>query len=220
MHRPVDLGAPDREVAFSVPTGNFGNVLSGWLLTRMGVPIAGFRVATNRNDILHRFFSAGEYEVRAVRPSLAPSMDIQVASNFERLLYYASGEKPARVREVMAQLAGGGVYRPAPGELFPGIRSSRADDEEITALIREVHARYGCVVDPHTACAFKDLASDRPGIVLSTAHPAKFPEAIRAAIGHEIRHPALEDLKARPVVKQRLPATSSAIRDYISRRGA
>ncbi len=221
LHAWLRLSPAERaEAEFVVPTGNFGNVLSGWLLTRMGVPIAGFRVATNRNDILHRFFSAGEYEVRAVRPSLAPSMDIQVASNFERLLYYASGEKPARVREVMAQLAGEGVYRPAPGELFPGIRSSRADDEEITALIREVHARYGCVVDPHTACAFKDLTSDRPGIVLSTAHPAKFPEAIRAAIGHEITHPALETLKERPVVKQRLPATSSAIRDYISRHGA
>lgn len=207
------------EAEFVVPTGNFGNVFSGWLLTRLGVPIAGFRVATNRNDILHRFFTAGDYGAGRVEPSLAPSMDIQAASNFERLLHYACGGNPARVREVMALLARGGRYHPAPGETFAGFRSSRADDTEITALIREVHARYGCVVDPHTACAFKELAADRPSIVLSTAHPAKFPDAIRAAIGREVTHPVLEALKERPVVKHRLSGTSSAIRDYIGRHG-
>lgn len=220
LHAWLRLTQAERaETEFVVPTGNFGNVFSGWLLTRMGVPIRGFRVATNRNDILHRFFTDGVYAGGSVQPSLAPSMDIQAASNFERLLYYASGEKSARVREVMGELTRGGSYRPAPSESFHGFRSSRAGDAEITGLIREVHARHGCVVDPHTTCGFKDLPADRPVVVLSTAHPAKFPDAIRAAIGREVTHPSLEALKFRPVVKHRLPATSSAIRDYISRHG-
>lgn len=205
-------------VQFVVPTGNFGNVLAGWLLAEMGVPIPGFRVATNRNDILHRFFATGEYRVGAVQPSLAPSMDIQVASNFERFLYYTLNRDPLRVRDVMGRLQRDGGYRVegfAPGRFS----SSRTDDAEITAIIRRVHAEFGYVVDPHTACGFKDLSADRVNVVLATAHPGKFPDAIRAAIGREETHPSLEALKDRPVVKHRLPAKLVAVQDYLRRHG-
>jgi threonine synthase len=214
------LRLPEKEranVEFVVPTGNFGNVFAGWLLQRMGVPIKGFKVATNRNDILHRLFTTAEYRSETVQPSLAPSMDIQVASNFERFLYYALDENPTRVKAVMAQIKTTGSYR------FDVLNksafsSSRADDTEINAIIRQVYERYHYVVDPHTACAFKELNPARSSIVLATAHPAKFPEAIQAATGQAVTHPALETLKARPVVKHRLPADAAAIKAFIAQR--
>ena len=204
-------------VEFVVPTGNFGNVFAGWMLAEMGVPILGFKVATNQNDILHRLFTTGEYRIGAVQPSLAPSMDIQVASNFERFLYYDLSGDPVRVREVMTQLQATGSYR------FPDFdkstfSSSCATDEAITAIIRRVHSDYGYIVDPHTACAFQDLNPSRLSVVLATAHPAKFPAAISAAIGLEPTHPSLDDLKSRPIVKHRLPADEAAIRAFLELR--
>ncbi len=180
-------------IQFVVPTGNFGNVLAGWLLSQMGVPVGGFTVATNRNDILYRFFRSGDYSAGPVTPSLAPSMDIQAASNFERFQYYAK--------------------RIDAGKLFT---ATRADDGEIVSIIRAVHHRHQYVIDPHTACGFKDLDPARPSVVLATAHPAKFPEAIRAAIGQEITHPTLEALKAKPVVKHRMKAEAEAIKRFIA----
>jgi threonine synthase len=211
--------AAEREnIEFVVPTGNFGNVFAGWLLERMGVPIRGFKVATNRNDILHRFFTTGAYAAGAVQPSLAPSMDIQVASNFERFLYYAVDEDATKLREIMAQLQATGTYRFADLDRDT-FTSSSATDAEITGIIRGVHERFGCVVDPHTACAFKDLNPDRISVVLATAHPAKFPEALRAAIGAAPTHPALEALKDRPIVKHSLPADAGAVKAFIARHG-
>jgi threonine synthase len=200
-----------------VPTGNFGNVLAGWMLRRMGVPIRGFRVATNRNDILHRLFTTGEYRVGEVHPSLAPSMDIQVASNFERFLYYFEGRDPARVRAVMAEFRRTGAYcfSNFNADVFS---ASRTDDQEIAAIIARVHREYGYVADPHTACGFKDLNPDRVNVVLSTASPAKFPDTIRAAIGVEPLHPGLEALKSRSLVKHRLKATPDAIRAFVEAR--
>jgi threonine synthase len=204
-------------VEFVVPTGNFGNVLAGWMLQRMGVPIRGFRVATNQNDILYRLFTTGEYRVGEVRPSLAPSMDIQVASNFERLLYFSEGRDPARVRAVMAEFKRTGAYR------FPRFdrdifSASRTDDREIAEIIARVHRQHGYIADPHTACGFKNLNPDRVNVVLSTASPAKFPETIRGAIGVEPTHPSLEALKSRPIVKHRLHATPDSIRAFIDAR--
>ena len=204
-------------VEFVVPTGNFGNVLAGWMLQRMGVPIRGFRVATNQNDILFRLFTTGEYRVGEVRPSLAPSMDIQVASNFERFLYFSEAREPARVRAVMAEFKRTGAYR------FPSFdrdifSASRTDDREIAEIIARVHRQHGYVTDPHTACGFKDLNPDRVNVVLSTASPAKFPDTIRAAIGVEPTHPSLEALKSRPIVKHRLHATPDTIRAFIDSR--
>ena len=201
-------------VEFVVPTGNFGNVLAGWLLQQMGVPIRGFRVATNQNDILYRMFTTGEYRVGAVLPSLAPSMDIQVASNFERFIYFAVGRDPARVREVMATFKATGAYR---FENFDRgtFSASRCTDVEIPGIIRRVHRDYGYIADPHTACAFAELNPERVNIVLATASPAKFPETIRAAIGIEPTHPSLEALKSRPIKKHLLAATPAAIRAFI-----
>jgi threonine synthase len=209
------LPAAARERAeFIVPTGNFGNVLAGWLVQKMGVPFAGFRVATNRNDILYRLFTTGDYSVSTVHPSHAPSMDIQVASNFERFLYFAEDRNPARVREVMAEFKRTGRYR-FTNFNRDSFSASRTDDSEIAGIIRDVHQRYGYVVDPHTACGFKDLPKDRPSVVLSTAHPAKFPDVIRQSIGSEATHPTLEALKSRPLVKHKIPATVKAVKEFI-----
>jgi threonine synthase len=199
---------------FAVPTGNFGNVLSGWMLQKMGVPIRGFRVATNRNDILHRLFTSGEYRVGAVSPSVAPSMDIQVASNFERFLYYSLGRDPGRVRAVMGEIAAKGVYRFADFDR-DSFTSSRCEDAEIQGIIRQVYKEHAYIVDPHTACAFKDLGSAAPSVVLATASPAKFPDVIRQAIGIEPTHPSLEALKERPLHRHKIVADAAPIRDFI-----
>ena len=199
---------------FVVPTGNFGNVLAGWMLQQMGVPIRGFKIATNQNDILYRLFTTGEYRVKDVAPSLAPSMDIQVASNFERFLYYSVGRDPARVRSIMAQFKATGAYRFDPWDRGT-FTASHCTDAEIPGIISRVHREHGYIVDPHTACAFKDLSPDRHTVVLATASPAKFPETIRAAIGIEPTHPSLEALKSRPVIKHRLPAEATVIRGFI-----
>jgi len=203
-------------VEFVVPTGNFGNVFAGWLLQRMGVPVQGFKVATNQNDILHRFFQTGEYRSGTVQPSLAPSMDIQVASNFERFLYYSLDEDPVKLRAIMAGLKANGAHR---FENFDRdtFSSSSATDAEITGIIRRVHERFDYVVDPHTACAFKALNPERVSIVLATAHPAKFPSALVEAIGSEPTHPALDALKSRRVVKHQLPASEAAIKAYVEK---
>jgi threonine synthase len=214
----LKLPAAERDrVEFVVPTGNFGNVFAGWLLGEMGVPIPGFRVATNQNDILHRLFTTGEYRLGAVQPSLAPSMDIQVASNFERFLYYQLNRDAAQVRAVLTELTTTGSYCFAHFN-HAKFSSSAATDAEITGIIRRVYERHHYIVDPHTACAFKELNPDRVSVVLATAHPAKFPKAIRLAIDQVPVHPALELLKPRPVVKYRLPADEAAIKAFITQR--
>jgi len=214
LRLPASLRAKSE---FVVPTGNFGNVLAGWMLRQMGVPIPGFRVATNQNDILHRLFTTGEYAVGDVQPSLAPSMDIQVASNFERFLYFSLGRDAARVREVMSNFktTGRHVFERFDRDCFS---ASRCSDAEIPAIIRDVYQRYKYVADPHTACGFKDLRSDRVSVVLSTAHPAKFPETIQAAIGVDSVHQTLERLKALPLVKHHLRAEPSEIKRFIEVR--
>jgi threonine synthase len=202
---------------FVVPTGNFGNVLAGWMLQKMGVPMRGFRVATNRNDILHRLFTSGEYRIGKVVPSLAPSMDIQVASNFERFLYYSLGRDAERVRAVMGEIRDKGVYRFAGFERDT-FTSSRCTDAEIREVIRQVHRDYGYIADPHTACAFKGMDASRPSVVLATASPAKFPDTIRAAIGITPTHSSLEALRDLPVVRHKIVADAAAIRGFIESR--
>jgi len=205
-------------VEFVVPTGNFGNVLSGWMLRRMGVPIRGFKIATNQNDILYRLFTTGEYRLAPVAPSLAPSMDIQVASNFERFLYYNCGRDPVRLREIMQTFKATGVYRfdHFDTDVFT---ASHCTDAEISGIIKRVYHKHGYVCDPHTACGFADLNPDRVSVVLATASPAKFPDAIRAAIGLEPTHPALEALKAMPILKYPIRADATAIKAFINERG-
>ena len=207
-------GRTRENLEFVVPTGNFGNVLAGWMLQKMGVPIRSFKVATNQNDILFRLFTTGDYRLGEVHPSLAPSMDIQVASNFERFLYYSVGRDPARVREVLQKFRTDGGYRfeNFNRDIFT---ASRCSDGEIPEIIQRIHRTYGYVVDPHTACGFKDLRRDRVSVVLATASAAKFPDVIQRAIGSAPTHPNLEELKTRPVVKHRVRADAAAIKAFI-----
>ncbi|OAI58160.1 threonine synthase [Verrucomicrobiaceae bacterium SCGC AG-212-N21] len=200
-------------VEFVVPTGNFGNVLAGWLAHRMGLPVASFRVATNQNDILYRFFTSGEYRQGDVHPSHAPSMDIQAASNFERYLYFLLGEDPARLREVMAQMKSGApVTLPKSFGIF---RASRMDDTTIEKAIAQMWQDWKYVMDPHTACAFADMRQDVVSVVLSTAHPAKFPDVVKKATGTEPTHPTLEALKPLSLDTHPLPATTEAVKQFI-----
>lgn len=212
----LQLPAAERaRVEFVVPTGNFGNVLAGWMLRKMGVPIAGFKVATNQNDILYRFFTTGEYRLGPVRPSLAPSMDIQVASNFERFLFYSLGQDPERVRAAMESFKATGAWV-SPKFDRQSFSASRCEDAEIPDIIRRVHREFGAIVDPHTACAFKAIDPDRVSVVLATASPAKFPDTIRGAIGIEPVDPSLEALKALPLVKYPMRADSAAIKAFVA----
>jgi len=201
-------------VEFVVPTGNFGNVLAGWLAQQMGLPTGTFRVATNQNDILYRFFTTGEYKEGAVFPSHAPSMDIQAASNFERFLYFYLDKDSARVREVMAKMkAGETVSLPQTKASF---RATRMDDETIEKVIAQMWKDWQYVLDPHTACAFTDMAKDCVSVVLATASPAKFPEVVKRATGNEPTHPTLEALKSLPLVTHPLPATADAVKAFIA----
>ncbi len=205
------------ETTFVVPTGNFGNVFAGWLLTKMGVDFHEFRVATNRNDVLHRLFSTGEYSLGSVSQSLAPSMDIQVASNFERLLYFFLNEDAHKVREVMELFRSEGRYC-FERFLGDGFSSSSASDKEIPRLIREVWDQSDYLVDPHTACAFKDLQDNRPSMILATAHPAKFPKVYEQA-GMEVPKTAvLEELLAKTPRTYRLSVDSKSVRSFIEER--
>jgi len=185
----VALGAPHRPVAFSVPTGNFGNIFAGYAAHRIGLPIAGLVIATNVNDILHRTMETGRYEVRGVTATSAPSMDIQVSSNFERLVFEAEGRNPVAVRHFMGSLGQSGAFsltEDAHGGLRPPFRSGSVDEPTIAATIARTLSRTGELVDPHTAVAIAvaERHLDRaPMVTLATAHPAKFPDAVEAACG-------------------------------------
>ncbi len=205
-------------VQVCVPTGNFGDLFAGYVARRMGAPIRRLIVATNENDILARFFTTGEYRCGPVHQTTSPSMDIQVASNFERYLYYRLGSDPGAVRRAMAQFASTGSLR-VPGT-DPGIAAGRATTAETAEAIRTWYRRYGCLLDPHTAVgvavAQRFLSADVPTVCLATAHPAKFPAAIRDALGEDVaRHPAIEALAGLPARCTVLPATKDAVQAYI-----
>ena len=201
------------EFTFIVPTGNFGNVLAGWMVQQMGVPIKGFQVATNKNDILHRLFETGAYAQEAVAPSLAPSMDIQVASNFERFLYYAVNGDSDKVCTIIKTFKSTGtfVFEDFNRDTFT---SSRTSDEEIASTIKEVYEKYAYVLDPHTACGFSETI-DGPSIILATAHPAKFPDTIEKSIDLKLLHPSLERIKTKPIVKYSVEPNPEAIKKFI-----
>jgi threonine synthase len=188
----VSLGAPFRDVSFSVPTGNFGDVLAGYVAKRMGLPISRLVVATNANDILARALDSGRYELREVTQTLSPSMDIQVSSNFERLLFDAYDRDAAAIRSSFSSLEQSGAFTIASDALAK-IRSEfeahRASEEQTREEINRCHRETGYVLDPHTAtgvhAARIRLARDpsTPIVTLATAHPAKFPKAIEGATG-------------------------------------
>jgi len=203
----VALGAPAREVDFTVPTGNFGDIFAGYVAKRMGLPIRMLRIAANVNDILPRTLKTGIYEVREVHATASPSMDIQVSSNFERLLFEAGGRDAGSVRRLMESLKQSGRFV-LPGAMLAKIReefdAGRADENETSAAIRAAWRETGDLVDPHTAVALavadRDNSDSRvPNIVLSTAHAAKFPDAVEAACGVRPQLPAwLDGLMTKP----------------------
>lgn len=211
--------AKKRGVRFIVPTGNFGNVLAGWLVKQMGLPIDRFGVATNQNDILYRLFTSGEYKLGSVLPSLAPSMDIQIASNFERYLYYFLGRDSAKVRAVMQQFKEKGLCA-FEGFVADDIIASTASDADIKRLIARVHADHGYVADPHTACAFAQEAEGETRVILSTAHPAKFPETITDLLGQEPLAEPLEAIKQIPIVNYPLPANLAALEAFLEQHAS
>jgi threonine synthase len=220
----VALGAPHRKVAFTVPTGNFGDVFAGWVAAQMGLPVDRLTVATNVNDILARTFATGTYEVRNVVATASPSMDIQVSSNFERLLFEAHGRDPRPVRAAMASLAQSQRFSVAPPALSAMralFTADRASEAETAAAIRTTLHETGTVVDPHTGVAIAVAEKETrdpaiPMVVLSTAHAAKFPDAVEAACGTRPPLPEwLADLGSRRERVTVLPADQAAVERFV-----
>ncbi len=211
-------------VNFSVPTGNFGNIFAGYLARRMGFPIRRLLLATNENDILATFFNRGCYSRGTLQHTMSPSMDIQVASNFERFLYYGLNENAAAVVEFMRSFKEkGSCSVPLSALAEMPIAAESVDTETAMAAIKAVFDERGYVLDPHTAvgvAAAQRLNMPGPTLCLATAHPAKFPEAVARALGedsaiHRPTHPALEALRELPTRCVELPATAEAVRGYI-----
>ena len=215
----VSEGDVSRKVRFSVPTGNFGDIFAGYVAMRMGLPVEQLVLATNRNDILTRFVNTGTYQARSVHHTISPSMDIQISSNFERYLYYLLDEDPKQVCGLMEQMANTGEMTVSAEKLeeVKRIFSAVAVSEEQTLeQIRETRAENDYILDPHTAVGVK-AAKPYPGTVcLATAHPAKFGDAVKKAIGIEAPPPAsLQGLMEKETRCQRLPAETQAVKRYI-----
>jgi threonine synthase len=218
------LGAPHRKVAFTVPTGNFGDIFAGYVAQRMGLPVDRLVIATNVNDILARTLATGTYEVREVTATSSPSMDIQVSSNFERLLFDACRRDAAQVRAAMASLAQSrrfSVSTPALGKIRELFSAGRADEDETAATIRTTLRETSHLVDPHTAVGLAVAEKESrdptmPMIVLGTAHPAKFPDAVAAACGLRPELPEwLSDLPGRKERVATMPVDQGAIEKFI-----
>lgn len=184
----VALGAPFREISFTVPTGNFGDIFAGYVAKRMGLPIKDLIIATNENDILRRTLDQGRYEMEGVSATTSPSMDIQISSNFERLLFEAAGRDASLIKQQMAQLKQSGGFDLTETELN-AIRAEfsagTADQKQTSQVQADILAKCGYLLDPHTAVAVAVATEKReqstPMVSLSTAHPAKFPAAVNAA---------------------------------------
>ena len=222
----VSLGAPHRPVTFVVPTGNFGDIFAGYVAKRMGLPIANLVIATNANDILARTLETGIYETGSVVPTISPSMDIQVSSNFERLLFEALGRDAATLRQLMNGLGQSGSFTvpaPALATIRESFAAGRASESETAATIADVLAEAGYLLDPHTAVGVavaRGLAlGPAPVVTLATAHPAKFPAAVKAATGVEPPLPAwLSDLYQRPERFDVLANDQDAVAAYVRER--
>lgn len=217
-----NLGSPERRVSFTVPTGNFGDILAGYAAKHMGLPVEKLVIATNQNDILTRTLEAGRYEVAGVHASMSPSMDIQVSSNFERLLFEAAGRDAETVVRLMSGLGQSGAFT-LPAPMLEAIRSEfaagSADETETASTIRNVFKQAGYLADPHTAVGIKVAAErtgDEPMITLATAHPAKFPDAVEKASGIRPELPEwLGDLMEREEKYTTLPNTLESVQAHI-----
>ncbi len=227
FYAAVRLGAPDRPVAFSVPTGNFGDVFAGYAAAKMGLPVARLIVATNVNDILHRALSDGDYSQGTVVPTATPSMDIQVSSNFERLLFDAGGRDGVALAAQMAGFESSkamrltNAQREGAASLF---RSARVDADGMALAMRWAHEAAGQIIDPHTAVGLSaartdDLDPSIPVVTLATAHPAKFRDAVERATGIRPGLPGrVGSLFEREEAYDKLPATFEAVTAYVADR--
>ena len=218
------LGAPARPVRFTVPTGNFGDVFAGYVAREMGLPIERLVIATNRNDILARTFQTGRYEVRNVVPTVSPAMDIQVSSNFERLLAESYGRDGAAMRALMGGLSQSGSFAVADAPLArmkEVFSADRADEAETAATLKRIHDETGYLADPHTSVGLAVAARQKPGsgpmVTLATAHPAKFPDAVSTATGIRPELPPhLADLMSRKERYTTLGNDARAVEHYIT----
>ena len=212
-----------QRVQVEVPTGNFGDILAGWYARQMGLPISQLILATNENDILARFFSSGEYSLGKLSQTLSPSMDIQVASNFERYLYYKVGCDAGRLRALMDEFARTGslhVEVADDGKIDSAVVAGVGTQDDVLATIGKYHREYDYLLDPHTAVGVSVAeamgVSDEPLVALSTAHPAKFPDAIKKATGKDLaHHPAIDTLANLPTRCAELPNDIEAVREFI-----
>jgi len=227
FHAALSLGGPDRPVAFSVPTGNFGDVFAGYVAARMGLPVDSLVVATNINDILARTLNTGAHTLGGVTPTISPSMDIQVSSNFERLLFDLYDRDGGAISKLMTELKDrkgfvldqGILHRAA--QIF---RAERVDEDETRATMASVWRESGRLIDPHTAvglaAARRRMVPGVPMVTLSTAHPAKFPDAVKEATGEYPQLPsALAGLLTRPERYDTLANDADALKSYILERG-
>ncbi|MBM9593743.1 threonine synthase [Roseitranquillus sediminis] len=221
----VALGAPHRRVSFTVPTGNFGDIFAGLIAKRMGLPIDRLVVATNRNDILHRTLTSGAHQKAGVAPTISPSMDIEVSSNFERALFEVYDRDGPAVSQLMFELRAGGfdLSQGALARLREDFDSGRCDEDETAATITRVRRETGQIICPHTAVGAK-VAAERldpavPMVTLATAHPAKFPDAVERATGHRPPlPPRMADLMERPERVVRAPNDLTALKTLIRER--
>ncbi|MGE0846549.1 MAG: threonine synthase, partial [Flavobacteriaceae bacterium] len=217
------LGAPARAVSFTVPTGNFGDVFAGYAASRMGLPVERLVIATNENDILVRTLETGRYELAGVSATTSPSMDIQISSNFERLVFEACGRDAAAVRAAMGGLSQSGGFSLAAAPLAAirdDFSARRAGEAEVAGAIAATLSADGYLLDPHTAVGRVVAAAERragtPMVTLATAHPAKFPDAVEAACGERPALPAwLGDLMERRERFEVLPADAAAVTRFV-----
>ena len=225
----IALGGPDRPIAFAVPTGNFGNVFAGYAARRMGLPISRFVVGSNSNDILTRFLDGGVMETAAVVPTLSPSMDIQISSNFERLLFEIYGRDGARLADAMEAFRKDGTAHFGTAiwkRIARDFLGKRFDDAETTEVIGRIFRQTGQLIDPHSAIGVaaaetRHHPSDGDIVAIATAHPAKFPAAVEAATGvTPDLPPHMADLFEREERMSVLPNDIEAVRAFVAERAA
>lgn len=223
VYAALNFGAPEQEVSFAVPTGNFGNILAAWAARKMGLPIRHLCVGSNRNDILTRFLNANDMTMKSVMPSLSPSMDIQVSSNFERLLFELLGRDAEACARIMTNFRATG-HMDVPAEAWEAARTLFSglalDDAATEAEIKALHDRSAYLADPHSAIGiaagrrFREVGV--PMVAMATAHPAKFPDAMVAATGIRPALPVhLADLYSREERYRTVPATADAVKDAV-----
>ena len=221
----VSLGAPDRTVSFTVPTGNFGDIFAGFIAKQMGLPIDRLVIATNQNDILHRCMETSAYTKSGVKPSISPSMDIEVSSNFERALFFAHDKDGAAIKGLMDDLTASGSFTisdNAMGALLAHYDSGMVDEAGTSAMITRALNETGEVLCPHSAIGVavaENHLGDTPMITLATAHPAKFPDAVEAATGERpALPPRMADLFEREERVTRAPNDLNALQDIVRER--